>query len=92
MSLLKNKKRIKPTLTLRIFLFGLIDVVGMLLMSLGAVFFIYGPGKVFQTFPATTSEAAVTLAIGIGIMIYAAGNILREMMKQPHLTGDDESH
>jgi hypothetical protein len=56
------------------------------------VFFIYGPGKVFQTFPATTSEAAVTLAIGIGIMIYAAGNILREMMKQPHLTGDDESH
>ncbi len=90
MSLLKKKKRVKPTLTLRIFLFGLVDVVGMVLMSLGAVFFFYGPGKVFQTFPATTGEAVVTLAVGVGIMIYAAGNILREMMKQPHLGNEAE--
>lgn len=89
MSLLKKKPRIKPTLTLRIFLFGLVDVVGMLLMSVGAVHFLYGPGKVFATFPANTVEAIVTLAIGIGIMIYAAGNILREMLKQPAL-GDLE--
>lgn len=90
MSLLK-KKRIKPQLTLRIFLWALVDVVGMLLMSVGGVHFIYGPGKVFKSFPATGGEAAVLLAVGIGIMIYAAGNILREMLKQPHLTGDDES-
>lgn len=89
MSLIRKQKRIKPQLTLRIFLFGLVDVVGMLLMSLGAAYFIYGPGKVFKTFPGTTGEAAVTLAVGVGIMLWAAANILREMLKQPHLTGDD---
>ncbi len=88
---LSKKKRIKPQLTLRIFLWGLVDVVGMLLLSVGAVYFIYGPGKIFQSFPATGGEAAVVALVGIGIMIYAAGNILREMLKQPHLTGDDET-
>ena len=34
-------------------------------------------------------EAAVALAVGVGIMIWAAGNILRELLKQPHLMDED---
>ncbi|MFC5300028.1 hypothetical protein [Azospira restricta] len=87
----KKKPRIKPQLTLRIFLWALVDVVGMLLLSLGLIHFIYGPGRMFKSFPGTGGEAAVVLAAGAAIMIWAAGNILREMLKQPHLTGDDEA-
>ena len=86
----KKKPRAKPELTLRIFLWGLVDVAGMLPMSIGLAHFIYGPGKVFKTFPASGVEAAVALIAGLGLMIFATGNILREMLKQPHLTGDDE--
>ena len=39
----------------------------------------------FWGFPTNSAEAAVTLAVGAGIMIWAAGNILREIVKQPHL-------
>lgn len=81
----RKKPRVKPQLTLRIFLWGLVDVVGMLLVSLGAVHFVYGPGRIFASFPGTTAEAVVVLAVGGAIMLWAAGNILREMMKQPHL-------
>ncbi len=84
-----RKKRVKPRLTARIFLWGLVDVVGMLAMSLGLVHFIYGPGKIFASFPATGGEAAAALAVGVGIMIWAAGNILRELLKQPHLMDED---
>lgn len=81
----KKKPRVKPQLTARIFAWGLVDVVGMAIFSVGIVHFIHGPGAVFKSFPGNGAEAAVTIAVGGGIMIYAAGNILREMMKQPHL-------
>lgn len=81
-----NKKpRIKPQLTGRIFAWGLVDVVGMAIFSVGIVHFIHGPGALFKSFPTNSAEAAVMIAVGGGIMVYAAGNILREMMKQPHL-------
>ncbi len=80
-----KKPKIKPQLTGRIFLWGLVDVVGMALFSVGLVYFLHGPGTLFKSFPATGGEAVVTFVVGVGIMIYAAGNILREMMKQPHL-------
>ena len=42
-------------------------------------------GRHLQNFPGNGAEAAVMIAVGGGIMVHAAGNILREMMKQPHL-------
>lgn len=82
---MSGKKKLKPQLTLTIFLWGLVDVVGMALFSVGLVYFLRGPGALFKSFPTTLGEAIVTFAVGTGIMIYAAGNILREMMKQPHM-------
>ena len=90
----KKKPRIRPQLTGRIFAWGLVDVVGMLLFSVGLVYFLRGPGALFKSFPTTLGEAIVTFVVGAGIMIYAAGNILREMLKQPQLMGqnDDTPH
>jgi len=85
----RQKPRVKPQLTLRIFLWGLVDVVGILLVSLGIVHFAYGPGRIFASFPESTVQALATLAGGAAIMIWAAGNILREMMKQPQFGDSD---
>jgi hypothetical protein len=89
----KKKPRIKPQLTWSIFLWGVVDMVGMALFSVGIVYFLHGPGAIFKSFPTTGAEAGAMIAVGAGIMIYAAGNILREMMKQPHMMdpGDDKS-
>lgn len=87
----RTKPRIKPQLTSRIFFWGVVDVIGMGAFSLGLVFFIHGPGAVFRSFPGSVLEAAAAIAIGGGIMVYAAGNILRQMMKQPHLMDQKDS-
>lgn len=87
----KRKRTAKPQLTLRIFLWGVVDVVGMALFSVGIVHFIHGPGAIFARFPASTGEAVATTAVGGAIMVFAAGNILREMFKQPHLRDSDNT-
>lgn len=85
-----KKPQPKPQLTGRIFLWGLVDVVGMGLFSVGLVHFIHGPGAIFRSFPTNGGEAGAMIAVGGGIMVYAAGNILREMMKQPQLLDQDK--
>ncbi len=86
----RKKPKIRPQLTLPIFLWALVDVVGMLLVSLGVVYFVYGAGRIFARFPGSTAEAAIVLAAGAGIMIWAAGNIVREMVKQPQFGNDGD--
>jgi len=72
----------RPTLTLAILKFALLDVVGMILLALGLGWFAQGPGAFFKSFPSTTAEAVVATAAGVMVMTYAAMRILREIMKQ----------
>lgn len=72
----------RPRLTVTIFKFALLDVVGMLLLALGVAYFAQGPGAFFKAFPSTGMEAAFVTAAGVALMIYAVARILREIMAQ----------
>lgn len=76
------QRSLRPRLTLRIFKFALLDVVGMILLALGVAWFAQGPGAFFKTFPSTGMEAALLTVVGIALMVYSVARILREIMAQ----------
>jgi hypothetical protein len=75
----------RPKLTLRIFAWGLLDAAGMALVAIGGAYILHGTPMFSRTFPASLAEAWVCALAGVGVMIYAVGQIFREMAKQPHL-------
>ncbi|MDQ5916933.1 MAG: hypothetical protein QG660_41 [Pseudomonadota bacterium] len=85
MSLQKKPKRPRPHLTFKLVFFGLIDCAGMVLLAIGGFYFSAGPGAVFKEFPSSTAEAVGAIVLGTGIMFWAAAQILREVIKQPHM-------
>ena len=79
--MLKRKKRpFKPTP--RTLLFALLDVAGMIVLAAGAAFLARG-GPVFNpTFPSNSGEAVACVIVGLAVMLFAAAQIVKEMVKQ----------
>lgn len=58
------------------------DVVGLLLVSVGWAYLSYGRPVFQPDFPSSAFEAIACLIVGAAIMVYAAGQIIKEMIKQ----------
>jgi hypothetical protein len=69
-------------LTLPIIGYGLVNILGMLLLAVGGAHLARGPGVFFANVPSTTGEAVVYTLLGVGLMYFAGTRLLRETMKQ----------
>lgn len=72
----------RPRLTPRIALFGLIDVLGMTLLAIGAAFVAYAKPVLFSNFPTTSAEAWGCIILGIALMLWSVAQVLQEILKQ----------
>lgn len=76
-------KTMRPKLTPIVMLYALFDVLGMVVFATGASWFKTGKPLFIPNFPTNTFEAIVTALAGAALMIWAAAQVLREMLKQP---------
>lgn len=72
----------RPRLTGKIFLYGLIDVFGLTCVAIGGTWFYQRKPVLFRDFPTSTAEAVACAAGGIAVMIWAVGQVFKEMGKQ----------
>lgn len=72
----------RPRLTLRIALFGLVDVAGMTMVALGAAFIAYARPVLLSGFPSTRAQAWGCIILGIALMIWSVAQIIKEILKQ----------
>ncbi len=63
--------------------YALFDVLGMLILATGGAWFKTGAPLFIRDFPTNTFEAIAAVVIGAAIMIWAAAQVLREMLKHP---------
>lgn len=75
-------RRQRPRLTARILAFGLLDVIGMTAFAVGAIYAFAGRVAFFSEFPASLVQAWACMLVGVALMLYAAAQILRELLKQ----------
>jgi hypothetical protein len=73
----------RPRLTLKILLYALLDVAGMVLFASGALWLIQKQSLFINGFPANLAEGVVGLLAGLLLMFWAAAKILRELIKRP---------
>ena len=73
----------RPRLTLKILLYAIFDVVGMVLFATGALWLTQGTTLFIPDFPASRMEALAATAGGIFLMFWAATQILRQLIKRP---------
>lgn len=71
----------RPRLTLRIALFGLIDVFGMTLLALGAAYIAYAEPVLFAGFPTSNAEAWGIIVLGIALMLWSVAQVLKELLR-----------
>lgn len=64
-------------------LYAIFDVIGMIIFATGGTWFKTGQPLFFQSFPTNTFEALLAIIVGAALMIWAAAQVLREMLKQP---------
>ncbi len=79
----QSSRRRRPQLTLKILLFALCDVAGMVLLSSGALWLARGQVLFVAGFPSGNAEAIAMTIAGFVLMIWAAGRILRELLQTP---------
>ncbi len=70
----------RPKLTLKIVFYAIFDVLGMLLFANGAMWFANGTLLFFPKYAANTFDAAILVVAGIALMIWAAAQMLRELV------------
>jgi len=70
----------RPRLTLKILAYALFDVAGMICLATGALWLIRGQTLFVAGFPTSTSEALVCFVVGLALMLWAAAQILRELI------------
>jgi len=75
--------RRRPRLTPQLLLYAILDVTGMVLLSSGALWLARGQALFVAGFPSSTAEAIALTVIGLVLMLWAAGQILRELLRQP---------
>jgi hypothetical protein len=73
----------RPRLTLKILLYALLDVAGMVLFASGALWLTQKQSLFVNGFPASLAEAVVATLVGLLLMFWAAAKILRELIKRP---------
>jgi len=73
----------RPRLTLKIMFYAIFDVVGMVLFASGALWFARGQSLFIADFPSTTVEGLAVIIGGLLLMLWAAAQILRELIKRP---------
>ncbi len=77
------QKAPRPQLTLKILLYAIFDVAGMVLFATGALWLAQGKALFIAGFPTSTLEAITVLVVGLALMLWAASRILRELLKRP---------
>ena len=73
----------RPQLTLRILLYAIFDVAGMVLFATGALWLAQGKALFVAGFPTSMTEAIAALVVGLGAMLWSAAQILRQLLKPP---------
>lgn len=72
----------RPRLTLAILGWAAVDVAGLVSLSAGALFLVRDQSFLLRSFPSTTGEALACVTAGLGLMLWAAARLLREVIKQ----------
>ena len=75
--------RQRPQLTLKILLYAIFDVAGMVLFATGAMWLARGQALFIPDFPTSTVEATVMTVGGLALMFWAATQILRQLLRRP---------
>jgi hypothetical protein len=57
------------------------DVVGVLMLAVGAAYLVQGAGFLGLRFPSSTIEAAITTILGLGLIVVAAVKMLAEVLR-----------
>jgi len=77
------RKMQRPRLTLKVLFYAIFDVVGMVAFATGATWLARDQTLFFRDFPSGTAQAVLVLLGGIALMLWAAAQIVRELIKQP---------
>ena len=77
------KKSMRPQLTPMVLFYALFDVLGMVVFATGGAWFSTGKALFVPNFPTNAIEAVMSVVAGIALMLWAAAQVLREMLKQP---------
>ena len=78
-----NAKHRRPQLTLKIVAYALFDVAGMVSLATGALWLARGQTLFIAGFPSSIAEALAAEVGGLALMLWAAAQILRELMQRP---------
>ncbi len=70
-------------MTLKILLYAIFDVVGMVLFATGAMWLAQRQALFIQGFPESMAEAVAATVAGLLLMFWAAAQILRELLRPP---------
>ncbi|MBL8416222.1 MAG: hypothetical protein JNM42_17475 [Propionivibrio sp.] len=73
----------RPQLTLKIMFYAIFDVVGMVSFASGALWFAQGQSLFIPDFPSSMAGALAAIIAGLLLMLWAAAQILRELIKRP---------
>lgn len=76
-------KKMRPQLTPMVMFYALFDVLGMIILATGGAWFKTGTSLFIENFPTNAFEAILAVIVGIALMVWAAAQVLREMLKQP---------
>jgi len=77
----------RPRLTLKILLYAIFDVAGMVLFATGAVWLAQRQTLFVSGFPGSMLEAIIVVVVGLALMFWAASQILCELLKRPANNG-----
>jgi len=73
----------RPRLTLKILFYAIFDVVGMVLFASGAMWLAREQALLFADFPANGVQAVIFTVVGLGMMFWAAAQMLRALLRRP---------
>ncbi len=80
--------KMRPKLTPMVLFYALFDVAGMVIFATGGAWFKTGKPLFIPHFPTNAFEAGLAIVAGVALMVWAAAQVLREMLKQPRDSDD----
>jgi hypothetical protein len=75
--------RQRPPVTLKVMLYALLDVAGMLVFASGLMWLVRQETLFIPAFPTSTASAVITVLAGFALMLWSAARILRELARPP---------
>lgn len=76
------KRPLRPQLTPMVMFYAVFDILGMLIFATGGTWLANGKTLFLENFPRNNFEAALLTIAGIALMLWAAAQILRELLKR----------